>query len=239
MKRTLSAFVGTLSVIILMGASTAPPATAQSTSAEEAQVIAQEAYIYLYPLILMDLTRKQLTNLDPKVNQFGGPANAFTHVRAFPTAEMRTVVRPNFDTLYSSAWLDLTVGPVIVSTADTGGRFFMLPMLDMWTDVFAVPGKRTNGTGAAHFAIVPPGWNGTLPQGLESIDAPTPYVWIIGRTQTNGVRDYEAVHKVQDGYKITLLADWGKTPRTIETKDRPVRGYQNRTVAAGQRDAGG
>jgi len=221
MKRTLSAVVGALSAIILMGASTAPRAIAQSTSADEAQVIAQEAYIYLYPLILMDLTRKQLTNLDPKVNQFGGPANAFTHVRAFPTAEMRTVVRPNFDTLYSSAWLDLSVGPVIVSTADTGGRFFMLPMLDMWTDVFAVPGKRTNGTGAAHFAIVPPGWNGTLPQGLESIDAPTPYVWIVGRTQTNGVRDYEAVHKVQEGSKITLLADWGKTPRTIEQKIDP------------------
>src|SRR5215510_14135515 len=185
---------------------------AQTPPAEEARAIAEEAYVYLYPLILMDVTRKQLTNLDPKTSPLGGPANAFTHVRAFPTAEMRVVVRPNFDTLYSSAWLDLTTGPVIVSTADTGGRYFMLPMLDMWTDVFAVPGKRTNGTGAAHFALVPPGGNGTLPQGLESIDAPTPYVWIVGRTQTNGVRDYEAVHKVQDGYKITLLADWGKTP---------------------------
>ena len=193
----------------------------QSSSEEEAQAIAQEAYIYLYPLILMDVTRKQLTNLDPKVNQFGGPANAFTHVRTFPTAEMRTVVRPNFDTLYSSAWLDLTKGPVIVSTANTADRYFMLPMLDMWTDVFAVPGKRTNGTVAADFVLVPPEWNGPLPKGLEHIDAPTPYVWIIGRTQTNGVQDYKAVHKVQNGYKITLLPDWGKSPRTIEQKIDP------------------
>ena len=73
-----------------------------------AQEIAQEAYIYLYPLILMDLTRKQLTNADPKKSAFGGPANAFTHLRAFPTAQMRAVVRPNFDTLYSSAWLDMS-----------------------------------------------------------------------------------------------------------------------------------
>ena len=101
----------------------------QQLSPDEAQAIAQEAYIYLYPLVLMDLTRRQMLNLDPKVSVMGGPANAFTHIRAFPTAEMRTVVRPNFDTLYSSAWLDLTGGPVVVSTADTGGRYFMLPML--------------------------------------------------------------------------------------------------------------
>ena len=128
----------------------------QATAADaKAQAIAQEGYIYLYPMILMDITRKQLTNTNPKINPIGGPANAFTHVRAFPTADMRAVVRPNFDTLYSSAWLDLRDGPLILSTAGSDGRYFLLPMLDMWTDVFAVPGKRTNGTGAASFAIVP------------------------------------------------------------------------------------
>lgn len=197
--------------------------TPSGVSGDERQAIAQEAYIYLYPLILMDLTRKQFINLDPKQSSFGGPANAFTHVRGFPPADARSVVRPNFDTLYSSAWLDLTRGPVIVSTEDTGGRYFLLPMLDMWTDVFAAPGKRTNGTEAASFAIVPPGWKGTLPEGVPHIDSPTPHVWIIGRTQTNGVKDYGAVHKIQDGYKITLFADWGKTPRKIEQKiDRSV-----------------
>src|SRR5262245_51822008 len=141
---------------------TATAQQSQPLSEHEAQAITEEAYVYLYPLILMDLTRKQLTNLDAEVSPLGGPANAFTHVRTFPTADMRAVVRPNFDTLYSSAWLDLTGGPVVVSTADTGGRYFMLPMLDMWTDVFAVSGKRTNGTGAASFALVPPAWHGQL-----------------------------------------------------------------------------
>jgi len=200
-------------------------------SAEEQQAIVQEAYVYFYPLVLMDITRKQFANIDPKVNPIGGPANAFTNVRAFPTADMRAVVRPNFDTLYSSAWLDLNNGPLIVSTEDTGGRYFMLPMLDMWTDVFAAPGKRTNGTGAASFAVVPASWKGNLPDEVARIEAPTPHIWIIGRTQTNGVKDYETVHKIQDGFKITPLGDWGKTPKrpeqkidpSVDTKTEPLR----------------
>ena len=191
---------------------------AQNSAPEEAQAIAEEAYIFLYPLITMDVTRKQLINSDPAKSPIGGPANTFNNVRAFPTADMRVVVRPNFDTLYSSAWLDLTEGPVVVSTEDTGGRYFLLPMLDMWTNVFAAPGKRTNGTSAAAFAVVPPGWTGALPDNVGRIQAGTPHVWVIGRTMTAGPKDYAAVHKVQDGFKITMLEDWGRTPRAITAK---------------------
>lgn len=189
-------------------------ARAQAVSDQEAREIAKEAYIYFYSLVTMDVTRLQLTNLPPG-SGIGGPMNAFTNVRAFPTADMRSVVRPNFDTLYSSGWLDLTREPLIVSAPDTDGRYYMLPVLDMWTDVFAVPGKRTTGTQAGNYAIVPPGWNGNLPDGVERIAAPTSYVWIIGRTQTNGPKDYAAVHKVQDGYKITPLSQWGRAPVTV------------------------
>ena len=82
--------------------------------------------------------------------------NTFVNVPAYPTADMKVVVRPNFDTLYSSGWLDLTKEPVIVSVPDTGGRYYLLPMLDMWTDVFAAPGWRTTGTAAGDYGIVPP-----------------------------------------------------------------------------------
>jgi hypothetical protein len=214
MKRQLSSLAGVLSGLILMVSASAASA-AQSISADEAKAIAAEAYLYLYPLVTMDLTRKQLINSDPKTSGIGGPPNTFDNIQAYPTAEMRAVVRPNFDTLYSSAWLDLTREPMVVSVPDTGGRYYLLPMLDMWTDVFASPGSRTTGTEAANFLLVPPGWNGDVPQGFTRISAPTPHVWIIGRTRTDGPADYAAVHEVQKGYKITPLSGWDKPPVAV------------------------
>src|SRR5262249_7995648 len=161
------------------------------------RTLSYEAAVYLYPLVTMDVTRLHSINAAPG-QPIGGPPNEFNHIRAFPTADFRTVVRPNFDTLYSSAWLDLTTGPVQLHGPDTGDRDYLLPLLDMWTDVFAVPGKRTTGTEAQDFVITPPGYGGRLPDGLEVIAAPTPHVWIIGRTQTNGPADYDAVHQVQN-----------------------------------------
>jgi len=82
----------------------------------------------------------------------------------------------------------------------------------MWTNVFASPGWRTTGTQVGNFLITPPGWTGNVPSGMTRISAPTPYVWILGRTKTDGSADYDAVHKIQAGYKITPLSQWGKAP---------------------------
>ncbi|MBL8895440.1 MAG: DUF1254 domain-containing protein [Rhizobiales bacterium] len=215
----------TLFMALATSALVAPQAFADAATmltAEDAQSIATDAYIYFYPLITMDITRKQLTNMEPSPGGIGGPMNRFANIGAFPTADMRVVVRPNFDTLYSSGWVDLTKEPVIVSAPDTDGRYYLLPMLDMWTDVFASPGWRTTGTGAGDFLVTPPGWTGTVPDGMSHIPAPTPYVWIIGRTKTDGPSDYDAVHKIQDGYKITPLSQWGKTPVAPEVKIDPT-----------------
>jgi len=200
------------------------PVTAAAQSAiteQEAQSIAVDAYIYFYPLVTMDVTRKQLTNKPPGSGSLGGPMNTFANADAFPSADFKAVVRPNFDTLYSSGYLDLTKEPMVVSVPNTGGRYYLLPILDMWSDVFASPGWRTTGTQAGNFLVTPRGWSGAVPAGFAQIEAPTPYVWIIGRTKTDGPPDYDAVHKIQAGYKITPLSEWGKPPKPVEIKIDP------------------
>ena len=115
---------------LLIGLVLAPAAMAQSASPaiteEAARAIAADAYVYFYPLVTMDVTRKQLTNKVPGPGDFGGPMNTFVNVAAFPPADFKDVVRPNFDTLYSSAYLDLTKEPMVVSVPDTGGRYYLL-----------------------------------------------------------------------------------------------------------------
>jgi hypothetical protein len=108
------------------------PVTAAAQSAiteQEAQSIAVDAYIYFYPLVTMDVTRKQLTNKPPGSGSLGGPMNTFANADAFPSADFKAVVRPNFDTLYSSGYLDLTKEPMVVSVPDTGGRYYLLPKI--------------------------------------------------------------------------------------------------------------
>jgi len=233
---TIKSLASSLFVLASLVMIDASPAAAQNAappiSEQEAQSIAVDAYIYFYPLVTMDVTRKQLTNVKPGPTSIGGPMNQFINIPEFPPANMKAVVRPNFDTLYSSGWLDLTKGPVVVSAPDTNGRYYLLPMLDMWTDVFASPGWRTTGTQAANYLVAPPGWRPDLrdkfveefklPEDTQRIDAPTPYVWIIGRTKTDGPPDYDAVHKIQAGYKITPLSEWGEPAKPVEVKPDPA-----------------
>jgi len=209
--------MGAVALTMTIGAARAAP-----ISEQEASAIGASAYVYLYPLVMMDITRRQATNIEAGKRFGRGPMNMFVSVPEYPPADFRDVVRSNFDTLYSIAWLDLTQEPMVVSAPDTNGRYYLLPMLDMWTDVFASPGWRTTGTQAADYLVTPPGWSGTVPAGVTRIPAPTPYVWIIGRTKTDGPPDYEAVHKIQAGYKVTPLSDWGKAARPIVVKIDPT-----------------
>src|SRR6266550_5668601 len=184
---------------------------AKGVSEQEAYEIAKDAYVYAYPLVLMHISFQQFTNYaEPAGLVTQAPVNQFSHAKAFPPADFKTVIRPNVDTLYSAANLDLGPEPLVLSVPSTD-RYFMLPLLSLWTNVFAVPGSRTTGRNTARdFLLVGPNWQGKAPSDLEIIRCPTRFVGIGGRTQTNGIADYENVHKIQAGYKLTPLSAWGK-----------------------------
>ena len=169
----------------------------------------------------MDLTRKQLTNVVRR-RASTRPMNTFVNIPAYPPADMKGVVRPNFDTLYSSAWLDLTKEPVIVSVPDT--QWALLPAadarhVDRRVRVSRLAHDRNRGRRFPRHAA---GLERVAAGGVVRIDAPTPYVWIIGRTKTDGPADYDAVNKIQAGFQITPLSSWGKTPEPVSGPSIPA-----------------
>ncbi|QGN00060.1 DUF1254 domain-containing protein [Methylocystis parvus] len=193
--------------LMLLGA---PSASAQQmVSADEAREIARETFVYAYPLILSEITFRVGKNVEAPIGT-SAPLNQFGHMRAFPDPSFTIVVRPNADTLYSSLGYDVTKEPLVISVPAAGDRYYLLPFLDFWSDVFTVPGTRTTGNEAQTFAITGPNWKGKLPAGVKQYRSPTGMGLLIGRAQTNGKADYAAVRMFQDGIKAAPLSAYGK-----------------------------
>ena len=169
-----------------------------------------EAYIYGYPLVTMEMTRRVMTNVrEPEGTR--APMGQFVRMRHYPDASFRDVTAPNADTLYTTAWLDVSKEPWVLSLPDAANRYYLFPMLDGWTDVFQVPGKRTTGTGSQTYAITGPGWKGKLPAGVKEYKSPTAIVWLLGRIYCTGTpEDYAAVHKLQDRISLVPLSSYGR-----------------------------
>jgi len=209
-------------------------ASAASITPQEALQIGTDAYVYGYSLITMDMTRRVMTNVVTPGNNHA-PMGQFYYSQTYPTAAFRDITAPNADTLYSTAWLDLSKEPYVFSLPDQGDRYYLMPMLSGWTDVFQVPGKRTTGDKAQQYLISGPGWKGTVPSGMVEYKAPTNMVWILGRTYCTGTpEDYKAVHALQAQYSLLPLSAYGKpyTPPpgvvdpSVNTKT-PVRDQVN------------
>jgi hypothetical protein len=176
----------------------------------EAREIAVDAYIYAYPLVTMEVTRRVLTNVETPAGS-KAPMGQFARLRTYPAVDDHSVTAPNADTLYTLTWLDVSKEPWILSVPDMKDRYFLLPMLDGWTNVFQDPGKRTTGTKAQKYAITGPGWSGTLPAGVTEYKAPTGMVWVLGRIYCTGTpEDYKAVHALQDQVSVVPLSTYGK-----------------------------
>ncbi|RDI59762.1 hypothetical protein DES45_10313 [Microvirga subterranea] len=172
--------------------------------------LATDAYIYGYPLVTMEMTRRVITNVAaPEGTR--APMGQVIKLRHYPDATFRDVTAPNADTLYTTAFFDVGKEPWVLSLPDMKDRYFLMPMLDGWTTVFQVPGKRTTGTGAQTYAITGPGWSGTLPAGVKEYKSPTNIVWLLGRIYCTGTpEDYAEVHALQDQVKLVPLSAYGK-----------------------------
>jgi hypothetical protein len=200
--------------------------------------LATDAYIYGYPLVTMEMTRRVLTNVvEPTERK--APMGQFIKMRHYPDASFKDVTAPNADTLYTTSFFEVDKEPWVLSVPDMKGRYFLLPMLDGWTNVFQVPGTRTTGTGPQTYAITGPGWKGTLPAGVKEYRSPTNIVWLLGRIYCDGTPgDYAAVHKLQDEFKLVPLSAYGKSytsppgkvDPSVDTKT-PVRDQVNRMDA--------
>lgn len=198
-----------LALLALAASMIAPVARAAPVSEDEAYAIGLDAYAYAYPMVLMEVTRRVSTNVDT-AGQLSAPMNHFRHMRTYPDADFKRVVRPNADTLYSTLWYDVGTEPLVITMPNTAGRYHVVPIMDMWTEVFATLGTRTTGNAGGVFALVGPHWQGTLPDGMRMVRSPTEMGWIIGRIQTNGAADYDHVHKLQAGYAAAPLSSWGR-----------------------------
>jgi DNA sulfur modification protein DndE len=139
----------------------------------------------------------------------------FAHYRSFPGASDRGIAGASVDTLYSLAWLDVSGGPYVLHIPDVDNRFYMMPILDGWTEVIGNPGTRTTGGRAEEYAITGPQWTGVVPAGVKQIESGTNMVLLIGRTYSSGTaEDYDAVHALQDQCTLVPLAPFGNPKPT-------------------------
>jgi hypothetical protein len=219
-ERIAGAIVSTLLCCLVIASCGPDSKVAQDAKELEALETAKDAYIYAYPLMTMEFTRRVSTNVaSPEGTR--APMGQFAKLRQYPDASFNTVTAPNADTLYTITFFDVSKEPWVISIPNLKGRYALFPMLDGWTDVFQVPGKRTTGTGAQKFAITGPGWSGTLPTGVTEYKSPTGMVWLLGRIYCTGTPDdYKTVHAIQDAMTVVPLSSFGKpytpAPGTVD-----------------------
>lgn len=165
-----------------------------------------EAYLFAYPLVDFEATK-----------DYVGTSNTFSHVSTLPDPSMRIIVRPNVDTLYSFAFLDLTSEPLYLMMPDTNDRYYILELMDAWTNVFSSFGKRTTGTKKQEFFITNSSWEGEVPAGLTHVVSPTKNAWIAGRIQVDGDWDVGNVSAIQQ--KMVLTEYSAQTPRELQISE--------------------
>lgn len=217
MSRGKKILVGISLIVLLLG-------SAFWWRIDETRRVAQvgaQAYLYALPLVLMDVTREQ-TFAHPAAH--AATPNRFYHIPVLADHTFRTVIRPNVDTIYSTAWLDISEGPVLLTVPPSDGRYHVIQFMDAWTNVFFAPGVRTLGNEPGQFLIARPEWRGNVPDGYERIDAPTDMLWVIGRIYVEGRGDLEAASRYQRSLDLRPLNELGNESFRAALPDPAGRG---------------
>lgn len=174
------------------------------------QDIVREAYIYGYPLVTMDMVRMQETNV-AVADEAHAPMGQMIKMRAYPAVDNRSAAAPNSETLYTMVWYDLSSEPWVFSIPDMAERFYIMPFLSGFNEVFHVAGTRATGQSEQKYVLTGPSWSGSLPDSLIEVKSPTALVWILGRVYCTGTEeDYAALHTLQDQYISIPLSYYGK-----------------------------
>lgn len=175
-------------------------ASADSETDKNIWETVEAAYVYTFPLVLMDATETSATNTEESATE-KAPVNQFIHSVALADAQFKTVVTPNVDTIYSQVWYDLSEEPMVYELPETD-RFCKVQVLDGWTNTAAVLDK------AGAYAITLSTWEGELPEGVTRIDVPTSMAWSITRIVLTGEEDLPNVYAIQEKMKLMPLSDY-------------------------------
>ena len=192
--------------------------------------LARRAIVYALPVYEMARMRSSSTLRKTPAGEYadaqGGPEslrrwiNLFSHSRRLLNASDRRVVTPNNDTLYTNAWLDLSHGPLLIHTPDTGSRYYVLGLIDLYTNPFAHLGTRTTGNTAQTFWVHGPHWQAQVPEGCTPVACPTHSAWVLGRILAHADEDMTPVHALQDAFAITTT-DGQPAQRVVECSVQP------------------
>jgi len=182
---------------------------------------AVDAYIYGYPLVTFDMARKQQTNVE-KPDEQHAPMNQMIKMRTYLPIDNHCCAAPNADTLYTIAWLDVYNEPLILSIPEISDRYYIVPLLDGFSEIIKVVSSINDGAMAQTLAITGPGWSGMLPEGVTEVKSSTAIVWLLGRIYSTGTpEDYKAVNDIQDQFELVPLSNYGKPyaapPGTVDT----------------------
>jgi hypothetical protein len=194
-----------------VGALSFSSSSARAESSDDPQAIAQDAYIWGSPLVMMNWYLALGREKNIPLNQFFGKQHL-----AVPSDK---VAGPNNDTLYGYAWLDLAKEPQLLHVPDTKDRYYSIQLQDAYANTFAYIGRRATGTKEGTFAIVGPNWKGVIPAGVHRIDAPTSVVLAFTRTLVAGEADLPAAQAIQRQYALAPLSAYPQVHPSGELAD--------------------